>query len=467
MATSQSKLVNGTRQYDSYTANGAVTHSTSLDSCLDLFFLAGASRRMAESDMIQTFERARLEDRDLAYKILFWARDCRGGAGEKRFFQVIGKYCSDTHAEEWDRMAIFIPEYGYWKDIFKIEMPNENNLNWLMHQFEESENSNLLAKWFPRKGKWFSAMHKYLKKTPKEFRKYLVEKTKVVETQMCNKEWSAIDYSKVPSVAMNMYRNSFDKNDGLRFNAFNQDVLDGKAKVNAGVLFPHMLYQAADRRENADAIQAQWQSLPNYMEGSKERILPVCDVSGSMTGLPMDVSVSLGLYISERNEGIFKDAFMTFSSIPEMVYIPKGFSVVDKLKYISRANWGMSTDLQATFRLILKTAVRNSLPEDEMPTKVLIISDMEFNQASYNNTNLDEVRTQYELNGYKMPEIIFWNVNGRVGNVPARTDEPGVGLVSGFSPAILTAILSGSGFTPLDLMMKAVGSERYEMIRFD
>jgi hypothetical protein len=199
------------------------------------------------------------------------------------------------------------------------------------------------------------------------------------------------------------------------------------------------------------------------MEGSKERILPVCDVSGSMTGLPMDVSVSLGLYISERNEGIFKDAFMTFSDIPEMVYIPEGLSVVDKLRYISRANWGMSTNLQATFKLILKTAVRNSLPEDEMPTKVLIISDMEFNECG-RNTNLDEVRTQYELNGYKMPEIIFWNVNGRIGNVPARADEPGIGLVSGFSPAILTAILSGSGFTPLDLMMKAVDSERYAAI---
>ena len=463
MATSQSKLVNGARQYDSLTANGAVSHSTSLDACLDLFFLAGASRRMSESDMIQVFERARLENLQLAYKILFWARDCRGGAGEKRFFQVIGKHCFTNHLSEWEQISVHIPEYGYWKDLFKIETPTVDAVDWVIRQLDESDNANLLAKWFPRKGPWFASAHKYLGVSPKHFRKALVEKTKVIESQMCNKEWSAIDYSKVPSVAMNMYRNAFEKQDRARFNLFNQSVLKGETKVNAGVLFPHMLYQAANRRENADAIQAQWQSLPNYMEGSKERILPVCDVSGSMTGLPMDVSVSLGLYISERNEGIFKDAFMTFSSTPEMVYIPEGLSVVDKLRYISRANWGMSTDLQKTFKLILNTAVRNSLPEDEMPTKVLIISDMEFNECG-RNTNLDEVRTQYELNGYKMPEIIFWNVNGRIGNVPARADEPGIGLVSGFSPAILTAILSGSGFTPLDLMMKAVDSERYAAI---
>jgi hypothetical protein len=223
-----SKLVNATRQYDSLTANGAITHSTSLNYCLDLFFLAGASRWMSESDIILAFDRARAQNKNLAYKILFWARDARGGAGEKRFFQIVMEHISKIDAYEYDQLAIYIPEFGYWKDIFKIENPNENNLSYLKTQLEESPNANLLAKWFPRKGKWFVAMHQYLKVTPKEFRKRLVSMTKVVENQMCANEWSEINYSQVPSVAMNKYRQAFFNRDGQRYAGYIQDVQDGR-----------------------------------------------------------------------------------------------------------------------------------------------------------------------------------------------------------------------------------------------
>lgn len=421
---------------------------------------------MPDTDIIQMFEAARNENKELAYKILFWARDTRGGAGEKRFFQVVGKHLSATYPNEWDQLAIHIPEYGYWKDIFKIESPNENNLNWLMTQLNENPNANLLAKWFPRSGPWFTAMHKYLGVQPKLFRHKLVTMTNVVETAMCNKEYDLIDYSKVPSVAMNMYRNAFEKRDQARFTSYIQHVLDGSVKINASVLFPHMLYQAICEGQNEAAVQAQWEALPNYMEGSKERILPLCDVSGSMEGLPMDVSVALGLYIAERNEGIFKDAFMTFSTTPTMEYI-QGATLAQKLRMISHAHWDRTTNLQATFSLLLDKAVKHSLPSDEMPTKILVISDMEFDKCEGrygDSTNFEAIAEQYAAAGYERPELIFWNVNGRAGNVPASCNTPGVGLVSGFSPAILTAILSGQGFTPADLMMRAVGSERYARI---
>ena len=461
----KSSLIDSTRQNDALTANGAVTHSTSLSACVDMFFLAGASRRMEEQSIITIFERARAENKILAYKILFWARDCRGGAGEKRFFQVIGKHLAEHYSDDWDSLAIHIEEYGYWKDLFVIETPSENTLNYLKHQLEEHPNANLLAKFFPRKGKWFVAMHKYLKMRPKLFRKYLVSKSETVENAMCSGEWSSIDYSRVPSVAMNLYRNAFGKHDGARFEQFNQDVLDGKDKVNASVLFPHLLYQAIQEGQNETAVEAQWKSLPDYMADSTERILPLCDVSGSMSGLPMDVSVSLGLYIAERNKGIFKDAFMTFSETPEMVYI-QGATLAQKMRMIGRSSWGYNTDLQANFELILRSAVRDGISQDEMPTKLLIISDMEFDEASYGRTNLDDIRAKYAASGYELPEIIFWNVNGRVGNVPAKCDEPGIGLVSGFSPAILTAILAGKSMSPADLMLEAVNGERYERITF-
>ena len=457
-----SQLVNATRQYDSTTANGAITHSTSLNYCLDLFFIAGASRNISVSDIILAFDRAHAENKNLAYKIVFWARDARGGAGEKRFFQVVMEHISKINSYDYDQLAIHIPEFGYWKDVFKIENPNENNLNWLKTQLDESPNANLLAKWFPRKGKWFVAMHLYLKMTPKEFRKKLVSMTKVVETQMCNNEWNWINYDQVPSVAMNNYRQSFLRHDDVRYAEYIADVMEGKKKINASVLFPHQLFQAIKKGEDNNAVEAQWNNLPNYMANSTERILPVCDVSGSMEGLPMDVSVSLGIYISERNEGIFKDAFLTFSERPRMNYL-KG-SLYDRMRQLERADWGMSTNLQATFDLILNSAVRESLPASEMPTKLLIISDMEFNQACHNQTNLNSIRAKYSASGYEMPQIVFWNVNGRLGNVPASVNDSGIGLVSGFSPSILKSILQGEIYSPEQLMLDTVDTARYSCI---
>jgi len=459
-----SRLVNATRSYNAVTANNAVTHSTSLDYCVDMFFLAGASRSMSEKDIITVFERAFAQDKQLAAKILFWSRDARGGAGERRFFQIVMKHIVSTYPKVADQLMIHTPIFGYWKDVFVIETPTENNLNWLMYQLEESDNKNLLAKWFPRKGPWFSAMHKYMKKSPKEFRQMLVKMTRVVETQMCNRDWSSIEYSKVPSVAMNRYRNAFFKHDETRIIQFIADVKSGNAKINASVLFPHQLYQAIQGGQNADAVEAQWNAMPDYMADSTERILPVCDVSGSMTGLPMDVSVSLGLYISERNKGIFRDAFITFSESPVMQYLQG--NVAQRMRQLSDADWGMNTDLQAVFRLILDVAKRDELPADEMPTKILIISDMEFDEAG-RGTNLDAIRAEYTRWGYAMPEIVFWNVNGRMGNSPAQVRDENVGLVSGFSPSILKSILKGKIYGPRELMLDTVMTDRYKLVKID
>jgi hypothetical protein len=462
-------LIDAMRQKDTLTANGAVTHSTSLSECVNLFFLAGAARRMSESDIILLFSRAMSENTALAYQILFWARDCRGGAGEKRFFQVIAKYLS-THSDEdiriddWNSLAIFVQDFGSWKDVFVIESPDYNNLNYLSVQLEEHENANLLAKWFPRNGPWFVAMHKYLGKSPKAFRKYLVKKSSTVEQMICAGMTHSVDYSTVPSVAMNKYRNFFGKVDGARFNQFNQDVLDGKEKVNASVLFPHELYQAIEQGDDEKAVEAQWSSLTNYMEGSEERILPVCDVSGSMMGLPLEVCVSLGLYISERNEGIFRDAFITFSEHPKMCYV-QGDTLAERMRNLSDASWGYNTNLEATFSVLLDRAKSESLPQSEMPTKLLIISDMEFDEGTVSgSTNLEMIKREYTAAGYEIPQLIFWNVAGRLGNVPSSAHETSVGLVSGFSPAILSTILQGEVTTPHQLMLDAVDTEKYRAV---
>lgn len=456
-----SNLLNAMRQHDSQTANGAVTHSTSLNAVVDMFFLAGASRQMGEQAMINVFVKAFNQDPILAIKCLFWSRDVRGGAGERRFFHVIMKHLikSFPYPELVDQLMIQVPEYGYWKDVFTLEEPDNNNLQWLITQLEENPNKGLLAKWWPRKGKWFSAAHKYLNVTPKEFRKRLVELTKVVETQMCNREFEAIKYEQVPSQAFQKYKKAFAKRDEARFAKFITKALKGEVKLNSGTLFPYQLYQSFCQGKDRNTLDAQWQNLPDYVgEGS---FLPMCDTSGSMSGLPMDISVSLGVYLSERNKSIFKDAFLTFSEKPQLQVL-KG-TVSERFNQLNRAHWEMNTNLTAAFELILNKAVENSLPQSDMPDTILIISDMEFDPAWMGKTNYETIQMMYENAGYVMPKIAFWNVKGREGNVPVNAKAPNVALISGASPAIVKNVLAGKDFTPTGIMLETLNSDRYKV----
>lgn len=463
-------LVEATLTKDTKTANGMATNSTSLNKCLDLFFIAGASRNMSKESIESMFLGALGENPDMALKILFWARDIRGGAGERRFFRICMYCLSENFPQISEKVTPHIPEYGRWDDIFWGDTDTAiQEILWGL-----GEANALCAKWMPRKGPVANQIRKAMGMTPKEYRKTLVALTNVIETRMCKKEWNQIGYKTVPSKAFAKYRNAFYRNDPTRFEEFLSDVKQGKTSINAGAIFPNDIIKPYlnRRHENDDAINEQWNALPNYMEGSKERIIPVCDVSGSMSGLPMEVSVSLGLYISERNEGIFKDAFMTFSAQPQMQYLKGG--IWERTQQLLRADWGMNTNLQATFDLILNKAIENKVPQSEMPTKILIISDMEFDQATSNNWNdhvpaynqsaIEMIRGKYETSGYTMPGIVFWNVNGRQGNIPVGAKDENTALVSGFSPSILKSILSGEIESPTQIMLKTINTERYKVI---
>lgn len=464
---SKSSLVNAVRQEDALTANGMVTNSTSLNSNVDMFFLAGASRNMSEKDIEVLFQKSIVENPEVALKLMFWARDARGGAGERRFFRICSKFLNNNYFKFMEKNAKYVPEYGRWDDIFELD---DSIALPLIKEGLNNENG-LLGKWLPRQGDFANKVRKYLGLNPKEYRKLIVGLSNTVEQKMCAKDWDAITYPHVPSVAMNKYRKAFLKNDASRFNEFIGLVHEGKEEIKAGVLFPHQLYQAYKRREDKMAVEAQWMNLPDFMSDSNERIIPVCDVSGSMTSQlgtgnlsPMDVSVALGVYISERNKSIFKDAFITFSSTPTMQYL-KG-SLYERLRQLETAQWNMSTNLEAVYKLILDKAVNAGLSEKDMPTKILIISDMEFNSAIHDGseTAIKMINRMYSSHGYKMPQIVFWNVNGRLGNVPVNFKHEGVGLVSGFSPSILKSILNGSILSPEGLMLKTIMSERYQPI---
>lgn len=457
-------LLDALRTKDTTTANGAVAHSSTLNSCLDYFAVAG-NRHSSLQQFLAAFE----EDPTAALRILFWSRDCRGGAGSRFSFVEIIKYLQENNPSAFSQIFKFIPIYGYWKDIFKNLSPSKELVSYICDTLIDEQDHSLLAKYIPRKGLWFAELRKHMKLSPSEFRHYIVNKTQVVENYMCARKWSDIDYSTVPSVANKMYSNAFRKHDGERYSSYISAVNRGEAKINSSVLFPCDLYHAYSTHQiQDDAIIAMWDNLPNFMEGCTDRILPICDVSGSMWSnygsvRPIDVSVSLGCYLSERNESIFKDAFMTFSEEPMLQYLHG--NIIERFRSLRCAEWGMNTNLQRVFDLVLNKAIQNNVPEEEMPTKLLIISDMQFDEASRTQTNFEVIQQKYNNAGYKMPDIIFWNVsNDYYNNVPMNVYDKHTSIVSGYSPSILKAVLSGRMITPVSIMLETINSDRYSQI---
>lgn len=460
-------LVNALRTRDNVTENGMVTNSSSLNACVDLFFTIGAMRGQDKKRLIANFSKAFNENPLTALRTLFWARDVRGGAGERQIFKDLMVYLAENHNEALAKNLSYVPEYGRWDDLlvlFGTSLDTQAK-NLIVNAL--NENNGLCAKWMPRKGKEAIALERYMKLTPKAYRKMLVEKTKVVEQLMCSGNWGNVTYEHVPSLAMARYTKAFGKHDADRFTKYKT----GDTKVNASAVYPYDVLKTLVRGDQTMAVK-QWDALPNYMENNNELVLPVCDVSGSMSSPAggnanvtcMDVCISLGLYISERNEGKFKDAFITFSETPKLQYLNGKLN--DRYRQLQSADWGMSTNLEAVFNLVLNQAVKFNLPESEMPTTILIMSDMEFNSATRaRNSALDMIRENYESAGYKMPKLVFWNIQSRNGgNFPVQVGDNGTALVSGFSPAILKSLLTGEDMSPIGIMNKTVHSARYEAI---
>ncbi len=454
------------------TDNGMVTNPTSLNKCVDLFFSIGSMRGKSKDKVVNLFNEAYNENPLVASKILFWVRDVRSGAGERQTFRDVISFLTTNSPQTVRKNIGLIPEFGRWDDVLVLLGTELEDDMFSLIKTALSNGDGLCAKWMPRKGVVANKLRKLFRTTPKQYRKMLVGLTNVVESKMCAKDWEKIDYSKLPSLASSRYQKSFNKNDNERYNEYKKCLQDGTAKVNAGAVYPYDIVKSINMGGDTIVSEKQWESLPNWMEGSVERILPVVDVSGSMCvevgGNPnlscMDVAVSLGMYISERNEGSFKDAFITFSNNPQLQYLTGSLS--ERLLQLRRADWAMSTDLEAVFNLILHQAKMNNVPEGNMPTKILILSDMQFNQATRRDSlgAQSMIEAMYEEAGYTKPNIIYWNLNAKGGNFPVEFDKNGTALVSGFSPSILKSLLGGKNMTPESIMMDTVNDDRYSVV---
>ena len=508
-------FLNGLKREFNYTEteNGAVAYKSTLNACLDAFSLLGIMHKCSEAEICRIFDKALAEDPRMAMRLVFYVRDVRGGQGARRVFRTIM-----THlAMDVDKLSLVennlvnFPKYGRWDDLLcLLETPaKESVIALLARQYSEDMNSlykwkinevSLLGKWLPSENASSAQTRKYAKIIIKEFnissRQYrkslslLRQAIDVVERRMSQGDWEGIDFEEVPSKAALRYRNAFLRNLPEKYTAYLGDIATGRAKVNAATLFPvdivKQIWQILRKRNKNDAeiklYDAMWKALPDYYEGKEETGICVVDTSGSMyDGISLEVALSLGLYCADKCKGPFKNHFITFSSHPELQEI-YGNNIYEKVANMSRANWGMDTNIEAVFKLLLDTALKNHCTQEEIPSKIYIISDMQFNPwwmrgGSRNQTLFEEIRREWNFMGYELPSIVYWNVRASDKGMFQQTCSGfNCCMVGGYSASLFRDVINGTiveidekgkkreRLDPMTVMYKTLMNERYDSV---
>lgn len=487
----------------SETENGAKVYSTSMDKVVDLFSRIGNRHNVDMDRLSILFKEAYEEDKELTLKMLFYARDCRGGLGVRNNFRKLYESLSDIDIDT----AIFnlhhIEEFGRYDDLIDIAYHTKHKeikkliLNKISKEFLEQSMSGkytLLWKWLPsintssmetrnkakmiikhlkpeyadvknRNEKEYIEFINYYRRELKKGRDYL----NIVEKKLTEQKYEEINYSHVPSLAMLKYNHNFLTKDSKRFKDYIDSVKSGKTKVNASVTTPYDVVHnyIANNRKHNETLEQIWNNIPDYFDGKEHNIMCVVDVSGSMYGTPLDVAISLGLYCAEHNKGQWHNKMLTFSSRPNFIKISDNMSLRDKISKTLSADWGMNTNIKAVFDLILSTAIANDVPNEELPKQIVIISDMQFDCATGENkkTLFKYIKKDFMKYGYDLPKLVFWNVRDANNIYPMKKDEHGICYVSGYSPVLFKAIIDGEFIEPIDIVRKAVNIPRYEIIK--
>lgn len=495
-------FMNGLKNASNYTVteNGAVTHKSTMSDLLDLFAMGAAYRTRSNEDVILLFKKAFAENPVYALKCLFYIRDVRGGQGERRFFKVAMKWLASEDAGAARRNLEHIPMFGRWDDLFiffgtELE---KDALDFIKHQLAldvQCKTPSLLGKWMPSENTSSAktranarVIRSYLGMTSKQYRKTLStlrQRINVLERLMSAGQWDLIEFDKIPSKAGFKYKNAFARHDIERMKAekpvqsYADFAKDKTTKVNAKALYPYEVVAKGVRAagvamDNTDRLMVNkyWENLADYFNGKTFNGLAVVDTSNSMTwyggdACPLNVAISIGMYCAERAKGPFAGHYVSFSSRPRLVSV-EGVDFCDKVRRIYKANLCENTNIEATFDMLLNTAIQNNCTQDELPENIIILSDMEFDAArgwyrSDNiNTLMENIRVKWANFGYRLPHLIYWNVQARQNNVPENIGCGLVSYVSGMSPSIFETILSGK--TGYDLMMEKLNSPRYEVI---
>lgn len=505
------------------TENGAGAYDSTLNACLDAFGSLGAMRKEDAEVIVHTFSRAFAENRETAMRLLFYMRDIRGGQGARRVSRLIYHWLATNYPTYIIRNLDNILYFGRGDDYLDLlDTPIYRDvIAFIGKTLKEdiihctnNESCSLLAKWLPSENASSASTVRYarmickgLKLSPRNYRRMLTKLRRyleVVECKMSANQWTDIKYAALPAKAALNYSDAFVRHDNDGYYNYLKDVAEGKAKVNAASLYPvDIIHEALNnyRPTQKDRVlyDASWKALPNYLEGKDETGICVVDVSGSMSGLPMEVAISLGMYCADKCRGPFMNHFITFSGRPELVEITGG-DIFDKARNISRANWDGSTNLEAVFDLMLTTAIHNQTAPADMPNKLYIISDMQFNEAEpayeYHYSGygwgrryekiakkpfMESMRAKYERAGYTLPTIVYWNVrSSRCGMFQQTYQGAQCAMVSGYSASLFKAVVDGTTYEeefnergektvkevvdPINVMRAALFNERYDRV---
>lgn len=486
-----------------FTENGAIAYESSGKHLLDFNFKLSQYRNLSVEEIKNDFTKVYFEDPLTAIKFIFYVGDVRGGLGERKVFKACIEWLADNEPVEAIIMLDLIPEYTRWDNLIKLvthknigEEVFEIIRNQLYVDMDNSMKGNpisLCAKWMPSinaSSKETVRLAHYicgkLGATPKEYRKMLSALRRyidVVEVKMSSNDWESILYETVPSKANLNYSNAFLKHDEERRRDYLKKLQEGKTKINASVTQPHEIVSKYKINSYWEyrvgkydvALEEMWKALPNI---TIENSLVVRDGSGSMTcsvgngkTTCLDVSTALAIYCSEHNSAEWKDKFITFSSTPKFVDLSKCKTLRDKIKRCYAEDEVSNTNIEATMRLILKTAIENNCSQEDMPKNIIIISDMQFDAKAsgrwgfnWDKTLFEEISDEYNRHGYKLPRICFWNVASRSFNtIPMQDNELGLVLCSGFSIVNMKMFMSGE-INPYKVLLEQINNKRYDVI---
>lgn len=480
------------------TTNGAVAYATSGKRLLDFNFAVSAMRGLSAEEIKDLYGKVFFEDKLTAMEYLFYLGDVREGLGERKAFRAGLSYLANNQPEIANAVMELVPQYNRWDSILgflDVWATRDAAVNLIRLQLEEDvANMNtgkpisLCAKWCPsinsssKKTKQYGRIicnelgwsEKKYRKTLSALRLY----SNVVEVKMSAKQWGDINYEAVPSKANLKYSGAFLKNDETRRKEYLESLKKGDAKINAGTLNPHEICykyrtnQKYNGIEVDDTLEALWKALPDMTVGNT---LVVRDGSGSMTwgdrmgagAKPLDVATALAIYMADHNSAEWKDKFITFSDNPKIVDLSNCETLAGKVWLSLHENDYENTDIYKTMMLILKTAKRNHTAPEDMPQNIVIVSDMQFDgwRFNLNEALFDEIARKYAENGYNLPRMIFWNVNGNISRtIPMQRNELGVILCSGFSVQIMDMFMSCE-VDPCKVLIEVLKGERYDAVR--
>lgn len=473
------------------TENGALAFASTGHPLTDFFASFGAMRLSSESQIISAFVDASNHNLKDAIKLLFFFRDCRGGQGEKRIFEVVYHYFIDANHQLAYQMLKFVPEYGSWKDVAKLaEYAYSKNKMFFAYASEAyatqllvdamSENMSLAAKYAPDQNyknkdffnAFFYIARKVLNIDRKGYRQLLSAMRKalnVVEVKMSANRWDRINFENVPSVAHKNYRKAFGKHQQERYSAYLESVKSGDKKINAKVLTPvDVVKQYIDEAGNFkshgvdETLEELWKALPQLVSSD---ILTITDTSGSMQGQPIITAISLGIYFAQRSTGAFKNELISFNEKPEFVSLAKCKTLRDCLAEMTKIDWGSNTNFVAVFDKILEVAKKNKVTQEEMPKFLLVLSDMQMDKANGNrSTPHQEIEQKFIKNGFEPIRIIYWNLRqSDMKGFPSQ-DKNGIFQVSGASPTVLQYVLAVMNGRSYDAVMEVISDPRYSFV---